>query len=136
MNIRICTKCKKELELENNFSIKNKKKNWYQCWCKSCSKIYKNQHYLNNKETYLKKARKADDLFRIKWRKFKKTLKCEKCGENDQACLDFHHLNKKDKEYSIAQMVIRRMSMNKIKKEIQKCIVLCSNCHRKEHYTY
>lgn len=59
-------------------------------------------------------------------------LKCCKCGENHVACLEFHHLDTKEKEKSISKMV--KHSWEKIKKEMKKCIVLCSNCHRKEHW--
>lgn len=50
---------------------------------------------------------------------------------NDIACLDFHHL--KDKEFNISNE-IRNLSIENLKKEINKCVVLCSNCHRKLHY--
>jgi hypothetical protein len=63
---------------------------------------------------------------------FKKTLKCSKCPENDPVCLDFHH-SKNNKEISIGNALNVGWSIDKIKKEISKCIVLCSNCHRKEH---
>lgn len=65
------------------------------------------------------------------YRDYKKTLSCSKCGESHPACLDFHH--KGNKEFNISN-VIRRKSFKTIKKEIDKCIVLCANCHRKEHY--
>ena len=61
-------------------------------------------------------------------------LKCEMCGENHPACLDFHHKDKKDKSFNVAIMASSGYSIEKIKEEIAKCIVLCSNCHRKEHY--
>lgn len=53
------------------------------------------------------------------------------CGEKDVACLDFHHL--RDKEFNIANE-IKNLSIDNLKKEIDKCIVLCANCHRKLHY--
>ena len=56
------------------------------------------------------------------------------CGENHPACLDFHHKDKKDKSFNVAIMASSGYSIEKIKEEIAKCIVLCSNCHRKEHY--
>ena len=64
---------------------------------------------------------------------YKKTLKCEKCDENHPACLDFHHVDN-NKEVSVADAVTKGWSMKKIMAEIEKCSVLCSNCHRKEHY--
>ncbi len=59
-------------------------------------------------------------------------LECKRCGENHIACLEFHHLDPNKKEYEIASKI--KHSFQKLKKEIKKCIVLCSNCHRKEHW--
>lgn len=67
------------------------------------------------------------------YKEWKATLKCERCGENHPACLDFHHLDPNEKEMSIATMA-GLFSLDRIKEEASKCIVLCSNCHRKEHY--
>jgi len=55
-----------------------------------------------------------------------------KCGESDPACLEFHHLG--DKDQQISYMVRNAVSVQRIKIEIAKCEILCSNCHRKEHY--
>lgn len=61
---------------------------------------------------------------------FKK--ECAVCHESEQCCLDFHHIDKSDKEFNIAE---KRGSLSKkaIEKEINKCVVLCANCHRKLH---
>lgn len=70
-----------------------------------------------------------------KWfKKFKKTLKCSQCSESDAACLDFHHLDPKKHDDYISNMIRDGRSKAIILKEISKCIVLCSNCHRKLHY--
>jgi hypothetical protein len=61
---------------------------------------------------------------------YKKTLCCEKCGERDPICLDFHHVGIKTK--SISQMV-NAGSVEDVMNEISQCIVVCSNCHRKLH---
>ena len=67
-------------------------------------------------------------------RVYKKKLHCSVCNENHPACLDFHHINKKDKDYSIADMVSAGSSIQSIMKEIDKCIVVCRNCHAKTHF--
>jgi hypothetical protein len=60
------------------------------------------------------------------------TLGCARCGETDPACLDFHHV-RGEKVGSIGQMVTNGYSAADLHAEIQKCEVLCANCHRKEH---
>ena len=62
----------------------------------------------------------------------KKTLSCT-CGENHPACLEFHHIDPSIKEFEISGAV-RLYGKEKIMNEIAKCIVLCSNCHRKRHW--
>jgi|YNPNPStandDraft_1061719.scaffolds.fasta_scaffold225579_1 transcription elongation factor Elf1 len=64
---------------------------------------------------------------------YKKNLKCEECGESDPICLVFHHPIRDLKVASIHKLVERKASIEEIKKEIEKCIVLCFNCHLKHH---
>lgn len=98
-------------------------------YCKKYNKTY----YSNNKKYYFDKAKKLKTE-RLKWfMKYKETLKCERCPEDDARCLDFHHLDKNKKEFHIGEMVHNTMSEKNIMEEIKKCIVLCANCHRKEH---
>ena len=61
-------------------------------------------------------------------------MACEKCGESRPYLLDFHHLDPNEKEGSIAAMASNNASIKKMKEEIDKCVVLCSNCHREFHY--
>src|SRR4029077_8835136 len=56
--------------------------------------------------------------------------KCILCGESDEVCLDFHHIC--NKLFDIA-LQYRSKGIDQVNKEIDKCVVLCSNCHRKFH---
>ncbi len=59
--------------------------------------------------------------------------KCCLCGYHK--CLDaleFHHLEKSEKEEK-PSYVILRWSFKRAKKELDKCILVCSNCHREIH---
>lgn len=56
---------------------------------------------------------------------------CQKCGGIFSiAVYDFHHVGKKDENPST---LIANASIEKIAEEIEKCILLCANCHRVEH---
>jgi hypothetical protein len=61
-------------------------------------------------------------------------LVCIQCGIADVRVLDFHHLDKNGKEGSIGKAAALNWSEDRILKEIAKCEVLCSNCHRILHW--
>lgn len=59
--------------------------------------------------------------------------KCEKCGYNRcNEALEFHHLNPDEKDFSVGKDGYNH-SWEQIKKELDKCIMLCANCHRELH---
>ena len=58
--------------------------------------------------------------------------KCEICGyDKCEAALEFHHLNPNVKEFQLSSGNI--YSLEKMKKEANKCILVCANCHREIH---
>lgn len=62
---------------------------------------------------------------------------CSVCGYNKCfGALDFHHIKPNEKEFSINKIKSSRWEINKHKiiKELDKCVLLCSNCHRELHY--
>lgn len=69
---------------------------------------------------------------------FKGVDKCEKCGYNEcNASLDFHHVNSDDKDFMLGDIYLPYNSIRdlteKIENELNKCEVLCKNCHMIEH---
>ena len=68
-----------------------------------------------------------------KWAVEYKGGKCEKCGYNKCIkALDFHHTDPTQKDFSISDRSLK-LDWKDIKKELDKCKLLCSNCHREEH---
>ena len=65
--------------------------------------------------------------------------KCSDCGQTFPQCVyDFHHTeedrnNKKDK--TIGHMTHDCRPWKVIKEEVDKCVLLCANCHRLRHFT-
>lgn len=58
--------------------------------------------------------------------------KCQFCGYNRcNKALEFHHTDPKEKDFTLGDGNTR--SFEKVKIELDKCILLCSNCHREEH---
>ena len=59
--------------------------------------------------------------------------KCEICGYNKCInALEFHHLDPSEKDFGIANG--NAIAFEKAKKEVDKCIMVCSNCHREIHF--
>lgn len=116
MDTKICTKCKKILPITEFYSRGNGK---LRSECKNCHKNYVKQQYNKRKDL-------VNDI--------KANYKCAKCGENRFYVLDFHHLNPDDKNNTIARLTANTSKIENIQTEIDKCIVLCANCHREFHY--
>lgn len=101
--------------------------------CKQCKREHHNGRYAANPG--YKAKRQAREQQRIE--RFDvivneaKADGCIKCGEKEPCCLDFHHIDSSTKEGSIAER--RNASEAWLRAEIEKCVVLCSNCHRKVH---
>jgi len=104
--------------------------------CRECKRIYDRQYHANRpeglKQRKVKLQRKRIRTIRLQLTEYKKLHSC-KCGEDHIACLDFHHISDK-KEINIADTIKRGWPFTRILEEIKKCIIICSNCHRKIHY--
>ncbi len=92
----------------------------------------KQRTYADRKE-YLKSAvTKRRKSLRIMARKYKGG-KCMICGYNRcLEALDFHHLDPKKKVFGLSEKG-RTYSWEKIRAEIDKCALICANCHREIH---
>ena len=60
--------------------------------------------------------------------------KCSLCGyDKCQEALEFHHLDLDSKDFGLSRSGITR-SWEKIRDELQKCVLVCANCHRELHH--
>lgn len=67
-----------------------------------------------------------------KWvQKYKRRRRCAKC--KSKRGLTFHHCNPEKKKDNVSNMVRLGLPLRVIRKEVDKCIVLCVTCHRAEH---
>lgn len=118
MEQRTCRYCNKPYPIEEfSVAVIVDGKEYRRHKCNTC--------YVSMKKDRRKGIRKTID-------DYKKTLKCP-CGVSDYRCLDFHHKDS-SKEFNIGTAITTGLSVEKILKEIQKCEVLCSNCHRIHHH--
>lgn len=127
-----CSRCGLEKELDQ-FGRRKRACDGLQSYCIPCRKAWDAQNYVRNKDS----IRAANDRRRqeiLVWlQEYKSTLVCQKCGQNHPATLDFHHRDRTTKDGSIGDM-IQNHNLKKLKEEIAKCDVLCSNCHRILHW--
>ena len=128
----ICNTCNKD-KPESEFYFKNKATGKRNSKCKSCHGEYIKVHYKANKAEYITRARRDWPAQQQKTKDLVASLKlaCINCNESHVALLDFHHLDPSKKETTISRL---HYSRKKIIEEAKKCVVLCSNCHRRLHY--
>ena len=107
-------------------------------FCYKCSKVKNlDEFYINTsqcKSCHNNQKVKRGQLMKIKMIHYLGS-KCKRCDQHVENThpnvFDFHHQDHNDKEFDLSKL--RYFGWGKIKKEIDKCILLCANCHRIEH---
>ena len=126
--MRKCIKCGKLLPLSKfypSYSSSKSGKKYYRTECKSCfNKLifrdYQKERRFINKKYFVEKFGNC----------------CDICGYSRSInALEFHHIDKQSKEYKISDLFQTVSNKDKISKELKKCVLLCSNCHRELHFT-
>lgn len=132
---RTCNKCLTTKPIEE-FPWKQKSKGTRQYHCQECARAHSREWYNKNKQAHVANVRTYNKKSVDAYKEYISSLnlKCAHCGETHEAVLDFHHVDPGTKEYTVSYLSGKGFSLDKIKKEIDKCIVLCSNCHRKLHW--
>lgn len=89
-------------------------------------------YYKNRQHRIETKERRRRELRRW-FREVKRTeFSCGECPEDRGPALDFHHPGEKYR--GVSQMVNHGYSRGRIREEMERCDVLCGNCHRRKHY--
>jgi hypothetical protein len=126
--MKTCIDCKQEKQIEQ-FPF-DKSRNRYLSVCKQCTAIRTEDYRQNNKDKW-KQQSKTHSLKRKNVVDEWKSQGCIKCGDKRHYVIDAHHLDPTQKEFSIGTSI---RGINVTKAELEKCIPLCSNCHREFHY--
>lgn len=129
---KLCCRCKLSLSMEKFYASKSSK-DGKQSICTECVTKNNEKYYLKNKNKIKINTKERKEKFRTVIQKFVLLrLKdgCICCGEKDPVVLDFDHLQ--NKEYNIAWLVNSLAPLSKLEKELDKCQVLCANCHRRK----
>lgn len=131
-----CNKCGIEyLEpLDKYFAKRSDNKDGLQNSCRECQSIYHKEHYKERTDYYKDKSRRTNAEYRKRNLQFivdfLKEHPCVDCGEKDPIVLEFDHRERKDKECNISRM--HTCHLDKLIKEMNKCDVRCSNCHKRK----
>lgn len=126
-----CPKCSTEKSIEE-FSRCKTRKDGRAVHCKSCSNEMNKAAYRKRPLHYREKRKQTVERHKNRYVEWKATQKCLFCGEKEPICLDLHHKDPAQKDFVISEMVTQR-GWKSLMKEIEKCVVVCSNCHRKLH---
>lgn len=110
-----------------------------QCNCCKQYKTFDNFYFSKGKlgqkickDCVREKEREKYSLRRNELNEFKSQHPCMKCGCSKHYLIDFHHLNPEEKDFTISDN--SHAKFETLMKEIDKCVSLCSNCHREFHY--
>ena len=132
-----CFKCDSEKPF-TDFRKDKSRKDGYNVTCTLCISSA-------NKERYARNHNGASDKVRVYNRKRMDANReliqewvnnngggCIVCNETEMACIDFHHVDPLTKTKIVSTMLNYKWDV--ILEELEKCVPLCSNCHRKHHY--
>ena len=95
---------------------------------------YHQQYYRaeDERRAYIKKKAKENKQRNRDWvRSIKESESCKICDEDRWEALVFHHIG--EKKAAVSRLVNQEYGLERIAEEIEKCIILCSNCHRVHH---
>jgi len=133
MDTKVCIKCKAE-KLISEYQFKDKKNGLIRAQCKDCIREYRQEYYSNNKKGAVEYAKLSSKKTKYRNQQFVWDYllehPCVDCFESNPVVLDFDHRNSSEKVFDINRAVASGWSLKKLKSEIDKCDVRCSNCHR------
>jgi hypothetical protein len=129
--MRKCGRCG-ELKPIEQFAWRRKRKLQRDNMCGPCRSAYGREHYLANRQRYIDaeaRRKRARAEARTKYLiEYFENHPCVDCGEADPVVLEFDHL--RDKRFEVTNQFASR-NWQEILDEIDKCEVVCANCHRR-----
>jgi Zn ribbon nucleic-acid-binding protein len=106
--------------------------------CTECRRKWSSKYYQTNRKACIAytEAKHAERRNKLKdWiADTKQKVGCIKCGFSNPVALQFHHRDPSSKVFSIGNFVRRWHSVEEIAAEMDKCDVICANCHLILHH--
>lgn len=127
-----CSRCKTKKDF-SGFPRRAKAKDGLSSWCTSCfSEHARNKYAESSHERNRKKKNQKNVVNKSRDLIYNYLLEhpCIVCGESDPIVLEFDHRDPSEKESNVSELL--KFSANKVKQEIEKCDVMCANCHRRK----
>jgi len=122
--MKICRCCSKELSVTMFSALSKQKKKGitYNAECKLCRQLKRKEVNRRNKALAIEyKGGKCNDCLQVV----------------HQSAFEFHHLDPLTKEKDPTHFLNDQTDLNaKAKEELDKCILLCANCHRIRHFNF
>jgi hypothetical protein len=120
INLITCAWCNEQVQTHRKKYCSDK------CAHKADWDLCKKQHKERRKDRGTKRKEEAIRL---------KGGQCEQCGYNKCIrALTFHHIDSKEKKFTLDQRAMSQRTLEEIMIEVNKCQLLCFNCHMEHHY--
>ena len=136
METQVCNHCHKTKPIEE-FSWRWKQSGQRQRTCRVCQSKQKKRWYEKNKKShkekiYENKQQNIEAARAYVW-DYLLAHPCIECGEADPAVLEFDHV-RGEKRSEVTKLMRDGYTLKIIQAEIEKCVVLCANCHKRKTY--
>ena len=134
--MRTCTKCSVERPIED-FHFRNKEKGIRKTSCRECHSSYMRgawrdteSYAKHKKRVYQRKKEKLAEAQEYVF-EYLSIHPCKICEETDPIVLEFDHIDPTTKSFDICIGIQRGINLSVLISEIEKCRVLCANCHKR-----
>lgn len=130
--MKFCNKCQTLKEL-TEFRKAAKYKDGLQTQCTPCMDAASEAWRLRNIDKRKVQQKELKAFQQKRFAEWKSNQKCMLCPESDACCLDFHHIDSNTKDGNVSDLAAGGRSWEKVMAEINKCVIVCRNCHAKIH---
>lgn len=124
-----CKKCR-QIKITSEFAKSIRRKDGLQSWCKLCVKENDHLRYMEDKKKHRSWNMSRRDKYYDMVTAYLHKHPCVDCTEGDPIVLEFDHRDPTIKDGEVTKL-LSYASWERIKAEMDKCDIVCANCHRK-----